>query len=155
MRRPVSRLMFSSWLSQHVVNNKKDQRSSMGVKQAWQGIKYGRAISFPLERSKQRWGRWVCFQPYKVRSPIDSGFRRSEERSSRQDPLYNRTYDFVCFAIGATLGDKTKSKVNEVLIQARVWNSADALALFHQRRLVFLTEAAVCGLRSEKVTVFH
>ena len=101
MRRPVSRLMFSSWLSQHVVNNKKDQRSSMGVKQAWQGIKYGRAISFPLERSKQRWwGRWVCFQPYKVRSPIDSGFRRSEERSSRQDPLYNRTYEFVCFAIG-------------------------------------------------------
>ena len=24
MRRPVSQLMFSSWLSQHVVNNKKD-----------------------------------------------------------------------------------------------------------------------------------
>jgi len=29
-----------------LVNNKKDYRSSMGVKQAWQGIKYGRAISF-------------------------------------------------------------------------------------------------------------
>jgi hypothetical protein len=76
----------------------------------------------------------VCFQPYKVRSPIDSGVRRSEERSSRQDPLYRWPYEFERFVI-------------EVLIRARVWNSAD-VGLSHQRRLI--AEAAACGLRSEK-----
>jgi hypothetical protein len=91
----------------------------MGIKQAWQGIKYGRAILFPLGMFTQ-WADGV-FQPYKVKSPIDSGVRRSEERSSRQDPLYRRPYEFERFVI-------------EVLIRARVWNSADEARMKERRK---------------------
>jgi hypothetical protein len=74
------------------------------------------------------------FQPYRVRSPIDSGVRRPEERSSRQDPLYRRPYEFERFVI-------------KVLIRARVWNSVD-VGLPHQRRLVVL--CGRCRMRAQK-----
>ena len=76
------------------------------------------------------------FQPYKVRSPIDSEVRRPEERSSGQDPLCRKPYEFERFVI-------------KVLIRARVWNSAD-VGLPHQRRLVVLCRSCRMRLRSEK-----